>query len=327
MTVPKKVGVSYKHEICEIFELAAKHGLDARFLELKRDGPIHNAIFTFRLTVGRFTAEAQGPTKVIARMLAAQQILPDLRNIPLPEKMLVRNSSKKSKLWEALPTFKPSDNPITCLHEIVTKWKGNPAKYTVDNVDRTFDPWVFYVRLNVAGETVVGAGLSKKEAKRNAASKVLNRFGYSFLYFEPENTKNELLLITQENSAPIPQGCLEVKHKDTCPEVSISQSHNRQDSVHMAMNLNKMVKEELIDGREWDISLEDLQKIGKTAAKQLVLEHGSGTALLKAAAEDTKAFEEDVVKHLKIELGAFLNRPKSVSARFFTRLWKAFCFC
>uniref|UniRef100_A0A8C6TGC2 DRBM domain-containing protein n=1 Tax=Neogobius melanostomus TaxID=47308 RepID=A0A8C6TGC2_9GOBI len=74
----------------------------------------------------------------------------------------------------SLTTFEPTANPIECLHEIVTKWRGKPAEYSVVNVDRAFYPWVLYVRLTVAEETVVGAGHSKREAKQNAAAKVLN---------------------------------------------------------------------------------------------------------------------------------------------------------
>uniref|UniRef100_A0A8C6U9S4 DRBM domain-containing protein n=1 Tax=Neogobius melanostomus TaxID=47308 RepID=A0A8C6U9S4_9GOBI len=100
----------------KVFELAAKHRLDACFLELDQHGPIHNATFTIRLTVGRLTAEAQGPTKIIAKTLAAQQILPELRCLPVPAKMPAGNSAQKAKLWRKLrPLRRPLTPSCVCM--------------------------------------------------------------------------------------------------------------------------------------------------------------------------------------------------------------------
>ncbi|CAL9706137.1 unnamed protein product [Knipowitschia caucasica] len=64
--------------------------------------------------------------------------------------------------------------------------KGIPPKYTIVDVDKQSNPWIFYVQVTVADVTAVGLGLDKKDAKRNAASKVLNSFGYNFAVKERE---------------------------------------------------------------------------------------------------------------------------------------------
>ncbi|CAL1611925.1 unnamed protein product [Knipowitschia caucasica] len=69
--------------------------------------------------------------------------------------------------------------------------KGIPPKYTIVDVDKQSNPWIFYVQVTVADVTAVGLGLDKKGAKRNAASKVLNTFGYNFLVKEPEPRPKE----------------------------------------------------------------------------------------------------------------------------------------
>uniref|UniRef100_A0A3B3ZC94 DRBM domain-containing protein n=1 Tax=Periophthalmus magnuspinnatus TaxID=409849 RepID=A0A3B3ZC94_9GOBI len=83
-SLKKKIDVNYKNEVCEAFELARKHGLPAKIIEVKREGPIHEATFTFEITVGDFTAQAQGPSITIAKNRSAEKILPVLLSLPLP---------------------------------------------------------------------------------------------------------------------------------------------------------------------------------------------------------------------------------------------------
>ncbi|CAL9706136.1 unnamed protein product [Knipowitschia caucasica] len=183
--LPQKIDINYKDEVCEVFELAKKHGVEIRLWMVQKDGPIHNAIFTYRLTVGDFSADAKGFTASEAKHLCAQQVLPELRRLPLPS-----DEKKKKKrtgvCWRELPTFKDDDNPISCLDIIVVNMKGIPPKYTIVDVDKQSNPWIFYVQVTVADVTAVGLGLDKKDAKRNAASKVLNSFGYNFAVKERE---------------------------------------------------------------------------------------------------------------------------------------------
>ncbi|KAJ0065266.1 hypothetical protein NL108_006771 [Boleophthalmus pectinirostris] len=67
MPLQKKIDINYKHEVSQVYELAQKHYLPVDFKEVKMEGPIYNAIFTFRVTVGEFSAEAEAPTKMLAK--------------------------------------------------------------------------------------------------------------------------------------------------------------------------------------------------------------------------------------------------------------------
>uniref|UniRef100_A0AAV2KLX4 DRBM domain-containing protein n=1 Tax=Knipowitschia caucasica TaxID=637954 RepID=A0AAV2KLX4_KNICA len=148
----EKIDVGYKNEICEVLELASQNYLEAKFSDGVREGPIHNAIFNVILTCGEFKGQGKGPTKNAAKLQAAQQILPDLRLLPRDE-----NPNKKRKKKRG-PLSKP-ERPVETLNEL---------------------------KLQVAGETVVARGKNKKDAKRNAAAKMLNIFGYSCSVSEPE---------------------------------------------------------------------------------------------------------------------------------------------
>uniref|UniRef100_A0A3B3ZFX5 DRBM domain-containing protein n=1 Tax=Periophthalmus magnuspinnatus TaxID=409849 RepID=A0A3B3ZFX5_9GOBI len=51
-----KLDVNYKNAISEVFEFGQKLGLPVEFTELKREGPIHKATFSFKVTVGELTS-------------------------------------------------------------------------------------------------------------------------------------------------------------------------------------------------------------------------------------------------------------------------------
>uniref|UniRef100_A0A3B4AQD3 DRBM domain-containing protein n=1 Tax=Periophthalmus magnuspinnatus TaxID=409849 RepID=A0A3B4AQD3_9GOBI len=61
-----------------LFELGTKLGLPVAFTELKREGPLHNDTFSFKVTVGDFTGVGEGQSIPLAKKLAAEKVLPDL---------------------------------------------------------------------------------------------------------------------------------------------------------------------------------------------------------------------------------------------------------
>uniref|UniRef100_A0A3B4AWN3 DRBM domain-containing protein n=1 Tax=Periophthalmus magnuspinnatus TaxID=409849 RepID=A0A3B4AWN3_9GOBI len=75
MPLQEKIDINYKHEVNHVYELAQKHYLPVDFKEVKKEGPLHDAIFTFRLTVGEFTAEAEASSKMFAKKAAAIKML------------------------------------------------------------------------------------------------------------------------------------------------------------------------------------------------------------------------------------------------------------
>uniref|UniRef100_A0A3B3ZHX9 DRBM domain-containing protein n=1 Tax=Periophthalmus magnuspinnatus TaxID=409849 RepID=A0A3B3ZHX9_9GOBI len=71
--------VSFKDIVSQVFELGTKLGLPVAFTELKREGPLHNATFSFKVTVGDFTGVGEGRSIPLAKKLAAEKVLPDLQ--------------------------------------------------------------------------------------------------------------------------------------------------------------------------------------------------------------------------------------------------------
>uniref|UniRef100_A0A3B4ASS5 DRBM domain-containing protein n=1 Tax=Periophthalmus magnuspinnatus TaxID=409849 RepID=A0A3B4ASS5_9GOBI len=52
------------------FELGTQLGLPVAFTELKREGPLHNATFSFKVTVGDFTGVGEGRSIPLAKSAA-----------------------------------------------------------------------------------------------------------------------------------------------------------------------------------------------------------------------------------------------------------------
>ncbi|CAL1611874.1 unnamed protein product [Knipowitschia caucasica] len=104
--------------------------------------------------------------------------------------------------------------------------KGIPPKYTIVDVDKQSNPWIFYVQVTVADVPAVGLGLDKKDAKRNAASKVLNTFGYNFVVKEPEPRPKEDI-----TSQQIETDVLEEVPKDDKPQQDQECSVAQGDSI------------------------------------------------------------------------------------------------
>ncbi|KAK7891892.1 hypothetical protein WMY93_023855 [Mugilogobius chulae] len=206
----EKIDVNYKHEINEAFELAAKHHLQASWEKMSKDGPVDHCTFTYRLTVGVHSGVGQGQTIYQAKLQAARDILPDLRRLPLPNEdrreFWRKKGTEKKNHTEGLPKFEKESNPITCLDIVLQKLRGKYAEYSVLSVDTETSPYTYVMQVVAAGETVVARGKRKAVAKRNAAAKMLNVFGYNFSFSEPEpkphvsQPTEEISLVAQELS-------------------------------------------------------------------------------------------------------------------------------
>ncbi|KAK7925079.1 hypothetical protein WMY93_007389 [Mugilogobius chulae] len=88
-----------KSEISETLKLAQKLGLKAELIELKRGKPSgHKKVYYYRLTVENVTALGEGHTTIAAKTQEAQQVLPRLRNLPVPEKVPKEKIREKKSL-------------------------------------------------------------------------------------------------------------------------------------------------------------------------------------------------------------------------------------
>ncbi|KAK7893644.1 hypothetical protein WMY93_022796 [Mugilogobius chulae] len=213
----KRIDVNYQNEICEAFQIGAQNYFRCSFELINREGTHSHGIFTYRLTIGDFSGIGQAKTVYEAKMQAALQILPDLRRYAVTDKNERANFFQKRSKNCTLPRFKPGQNPVACLENLLSKLRGKTAEFTLLNIDEDMDPFIFMIQLEAAKETVVAIGESQKEAKRNAASKMLNILGYNFPVCEPtprpkevpqdiqppaaetENTVNEVTSVKSEN--------------------------------------------------------------------------------------------------------------------------------
>lgn len=227
MTKIMKLDVDYKKQISEVLELAAVHDLDAHFTELNRDGPIYNAACSFKLTVGRFVGEASATTEIEAKAQAAQQVLPELRLLPLPMIKEEINQKKEKKLGKDAPKFQPTANPICCLNDLVFAMRAKRPEYNLVHVDKTTEQCIYHIQVTVANDTVTGQGSSQKEAKRNAAALILNGFGYEFpvSFVKPDSTTVSQQVSGAEDTIEfVPEKSL---MGDVAPEVS----HNAGNAI------------------------------------------------------------------------------------------------
>uniref|UniRef100_A0A3B3ZIP0 DRBM domain-containing protein n=1 Tax=Periophthalmus magnuspinnatus TaxID=409849 RepID=A0A3B3ZIP0_9GOBI len=203
-----KLDVNYKNAISEVFEFGQKLGLPVEFTELKREGPIHKATFSFKVTVGGFSGVGEAQSVAGAKKLATQQVLPELQRLPLPEKVPKPKKGKKKDetLCKDAPVFKEDENPISCLNHLVFLKRVRPPVYTVVDVDRTTEKWIYHVQVTFGDNTVTARGFTLKDAKKNAAALILNGLGYSFKVDEPPATNvssesKDAPSVTQEDSS------------------------------------------------------------------------------------------------------------------------------
>nr|CAB3266816.1 RISC-loading complex subunit tarbp2-like [Phallusia mammillata] len=176
-----------KSEVSELHEVAASHGIRARFNITNETGPAHLRHYTMHLEVGTFKDELldterfhvvvteSGLSKKIAKRRAAISALKEMSALP---KLTPHEKYKKQ------PIPKSNNNSVTMhpvsrlLQIMQAKEQPVPIYRSVDTITSKEKKANFVFECSAQNETVSGEGNSKKEAKRIAAESMLLKLGY-----------------------------------------------------------------------------------------------------------------------------------------------------
>ncbi|VVC29995.1 Hypothetical protein CINCED_3A006676 [Cinara cedri] len=221
-----------KSVISQVYEVALKMKLPIKFEVLKEDGLPHMKLYITKCTVGSYNVTGEGNGKKLSKRRAAEKMLQTLKEVneslleeenisptlPIPPKNRYKMPRKKNKnlIKETKPnsenlepndaTYRKEDNndPVAKLFKIqATKKKKEPIYVLKEDIILSNRKKEFTFEVSVGQFTAFGKGPNKKDAKRNAAEKLLIDMGYESELKRRSIKTNDLPLVSHENKANI----------------------------------------------------------------------------------------------------------------------------
>ncbi|KAL6484653.1 hypothetical protein MHYP_G00066980 [Metynnis hypsauchen] len=159
-----------KTPIQVLHEYGAKTGRPPVYVMERADGEAHQPLFVFSVTVGDVTCSGQGPSKKAAKHEAAEAAL---KLLELDADNSPQNPRLENNGYGAETNDQP--NPVGILQELAMQRAWRLPEYVVCMESGPAHKKEFTVtcRLETLSET--GTGSSKKNAKRVAAEKMLEK--------------------------------------------------------------------------------------------------------------------------------------------------------
>ena len=162
--------------------------------DLWEEGPVHKRVFNVLMQVGPLRAVGRGRTKKEARARAADAILKPLKQLPLPAEVKQNPAcpvnGQKKRPPQAI-SFKPGVLPCGRLSEVVQARGLKYPEYDLVDSHRSPEGWLFTMRVTVEEDTTVATGTTKKAAKNNAATKMLEILGVNCPEDKPLSPSSE----------------------------------------------------------------------------------------------------------------------------------------
>lgn len=159
-------------------ELFVRRGITPKYDLVQIEGAVHEPTFKYRVTVGDFVATGCGQSKKKAKHCAAKAILDKLIG--------AQNSGKAPAGQPTIPDLateilSPYDdgiqgNPVGLLQELCMSRRWPPPTYDLSHEEGLPHERSFTIKCIIEGKHIeIGAGKSKKLAKRQAANKMIQR--------------------------------------------------------------------------------------------------------------------------------------------------------
>ncbi|CAK8696801.1 unnamed protein product [Clavelina lepadiformis] len=180
-----------KSPICLLYEEALPRSLSVVFNTVEEAGPPHLRKFTVEVTVGHFEneqldinkpnfkAQSPGLSKKSAKQGAASAVLEQMRDLPpIIKKTTSANRSKKQTILDNTVPNNVALHPVSRLMQMTHAMKISPPVYSVEEKKTGKHVTNFIVVCKLEEKTSFSQGISKKEAKRNAAEEMLQLMGY-----------------------------------------------------------------------------------------------------------------------------------------------------
>ncbi|XP_025411727.1 double-stranded RNA-binding protein Staufen homolog 2 isoform X3 [Sipha flava] len=220
-----------KSVISQVYEVALKMKLPIKFEVLKEEGLPHMKTYITKCTVGTFNATGEGNGKKLSKRRAAETMLQTLKEaneslledenssptLPLPPKNRYKMPRRKNKnlIKETKPNsenIEPMDgsyrtedtDPVAKLFKIQASKKEKEPLYVLkDDIIHSNRKKEFIFEVSIGQNSALGKGPNKKDAKRNAAEKLLIEMGYESELKRRTIKNNDLPLASHENKANI----------------------------------------------------------------------------------------------------------------------------
>lgn len=173
-------------------ELYVRRGIVPKYDLVQIEGAVHEPTFKYRVTIGEFVATGCGQSKKKAKHCAAKAILERLRG--------AQNAGLTAPGQPTIPDitqeiFSPFDdgiqgNPVGILQELCMSRRWPPPTYDLSHEEGLPHERSFTLICVIGKYREMGAGKSKKLAKRQAAQKMIRRLQQ--LPHESEDTNQNI---------------------------------------------------------------------------------------------------------------------------------------
>ena len=167
--------------ITELHELCLKEGWVPKYVLTAYEGYDHVPLFVFNVTAGNICATGIGPSKKKAKHNAALNAVEILRNLNQQKNFSdINNEDDSSEKISELNLYSKHNednqgNPVGELQESTQKVAWNPPKYEFSDAQGPPHDKEFICKVQVCNHIEKASGKSKKLAKRNAASLMLEQ--------------------------------------------------------------------------------------------------------------------------------------------------------
>jgi len=174
LTAEMDSGSAAKTPVSLLQELYVKQGINPKYDLIQIEGAIHEPTFKYRVSVGEVVAMGSGQSKKKAKHAAAKAVLDKIWGARCAT--LLENLD-----GNMIPTItSPYDdgipgNPVGNLQELCISHRWAPPSYLLNGENGLPHEREFVITCIVENYTEIGAGKSKKLAKRQAAYRMLMR--------------------------------------------------------------------------------------------------------------------------------------------------------
>lgn len=170
-----------KSPLSVLREECIKKGLEPVYELVESDGPVHNKLFTYRVTAGERTAVASGSSKKKARHACASIIIGEMftngffqTTSDPPDR-----STESNDALTTVPSSSPPDenvsNPVGKLQELTQRRYIAPPIYEITDNGLKPHERVYTCIVQLAHFAATGIARTKKLAKRTAAEALLGQ--------------------------------------------------------------------------------------------------------------------------------------------------------
>lgn len=190
-----------KSPVSLLQELCMKRGLTPRYELTDSEGPVHQRVFTYRVTAGTFLATGKGSSKKKARHAGATVVIAEmLKNSQQPDQIqLLTSAQNNDRMSASDQTSHPAENPVGKLQEITQKKYIAPPTYEFQDNGCPPHEREYSCTVTLLQYSNTVCARTKREAKRQAASQLLKQLSGAIDLLDSSCTDRESTAATDDH--------------------------------------------------------------------------------------------------------------------------------